>query len=359
LRFKSRSPGTALLVQQLPRSDASDSTTRTGRCVISGVGTHGSQVVQQLADLDWTIDIWADPGSPPGRLVDIGGRKIHMICTGTGSPTVILEAGASAFAIDWTLVQKEIARTNRVCSYDRAGSGFSDPAKGGPRGGVVADLHSALQAAGERPPYVMVGASMGGIYVRLYENQYPDEVVGLVLVDPTHEDRLFTIFEGKPVSIASLTAEQRRSIIPPGLVNVPRRSPQTGTPFDRLPRELYDLRIKLDTRLIASIPESVPYETVVASAEQERAALAKLKEISAANRQPLGDRPVVVLTRGAESSQELKDVHASLARLSTNSRHTVVADAGHEIHLFQPGAVIQAIRDVVEAAGSKKPLPAR
>jgi pimeloyl-ACP methyl ester carboxylesterase len=155
----------------------------------------------------------ADPGSPPGRLVDIGGRKIHLICTGSGSPAVILEAGASAFAIDWTLVQKEIARTNRVCSYDRAGSGFSDPAKGGPRGGITVDLHSALQAAGERPPYVM--ASKGGIYVRLYEDQYPDEVVGLVLVDPTHEDRLFTIFEGKPVSIASLTAEQRRSSFHP------------------------------------------------------------------------------------------------------------------------------------------------
>jgi pimeloyl-ACP methyl ester carboxylesterase len=118
-----------------------------------------------------------DLGSPPGRLVDIGGRKIHMICTGNGSPTVILEAGASAFAIDWTLVQGELARTNRVCSYDRAGSGFSDPATGGPGGGVIADLHAALQAAGEKPPYVMVGASMGGIYVRLYQAQYPDEVV--------------------------------------------------------------------------------------------------------------------------------------------------------------------------------------
>src|SRR5690348_11899720 len=73
-----------------------------------------------------------DLGMPPGRLVDIGGRKIHMLCSGSGSPTVILEAGASAFAIDWTLVQAEIARTNRVCSYDRAGSGFSDPAGRGP-----------------------------------------------------------------------------------------------------------------------------------------------------------------------------------------------------------------------------------
>jgi pimeloyl-ACP methyl ester carboxylesterase len=205
----------------------------------------------------------------------------------------------------------------------------------------------------------MVGASLGGIYVRLYQAQYPDEVVGFVFVDPAHEDRLFLTFEGKPVTVASLTAEQRRSIVPRGPMKVPRRPPQTGAPFDRLPRELYELRIKLDRRLIASIPESVPYEDVVASAERERAGLAKLKELSAAKPRPLGDRPLVVLTRGVDSSQGLRDVHAGLARLSTNSRHTVVAGSGHEIHLFQPGAVIQAIQDVLEALRSKKPLPAR
>jgi pimeloyl-ACP methyl ester carboxylesterase len=309
----------------------------------------GDQVLAQSVDL----------GPPPGRLVDIGGRKIHMICTGSGSPTVILEAGASSFAIDWTLVQAEVARTNRVCAYDRAGSGFSDPAPGGPGARVAADLHAALQAAGERPPYVMVGASLGGIYVRLYQAQYPDEVAGFVFVDPAHEDRLFVNFEGKPVTVASLTAEQRRSIIAPGPMRVPRRRPQTGAPFDRLPRELYELRVKLDQRLINSVPESLPFEAVVASAEQERAGLAKLKELSATKPRALGDRPLVVLTRGVDSSQGLRDVHASLARLSTNSRQTVVAGSGHEIHLFQPGAVTQAIRDVLDAIRSKKPLPAR
>ena len=195
--------------------------------------------------------------------------------------------------------------------------------------------------------------------MRLYQAQYPDEVVGLVFVDPAHEDRLFVMSEGKPVAIASLTAEQRRSIIPPGPMRVPRRRPQTGAPFDRLPRELYELRIKLDRRLIASVPESVPYGAVVASAEQERAGLAKLKAVSAAAPHPLGDRPLVVLTRGVDSSQGLRDVHTGLARLSTNSRHTVVAGSGHEIHLFQPGAVTQAIRDVLEALRSGKQLPAR
>jgi hypothetical protein len=120
---------------------------------------------------------------------------------------------------------------------------------------------------------------------------------------------------------------------------------------------LYELRIRLDRRLIDSVPESVPHEAVVEWAERERAGLAKLKAISAAKPHPLGDRPLVVLTRSVNSNQELRDVHASLTRLSTDARHTVVAGSGHEIHLFQPDAVTQAIRDVLEAVRSKKPLP--
>ena len=98
----------------------------------------------------------ADIGPPPGRLVDLGGRMLHLYCTGAGQPTVILEAGASAFAIDWSLVQPELARTNRVCAYDRSGHGWSEP--GGARDErVEVDLHTILETAGERPPYELVG----------------------------------------------------------------------------------------------------------------------------------------------------------------------------------------------------------
>jgi len=302
-------------------------------------------------------------GAPPGRLVGIDGRKLHVYCTGSGSPSIILEAGAGSFAIDWSLVQPEIARTNRVCSYDRAGSGWSDP----PRvvqfpenpATVVLDLHAGLQGAAVKPPYVMVGASIGGIYVRMYESKYPSEVTAIVLVDPAYEERLFTMFQGKPVTIASLTADQVGSTVKPGPASIPRRSPQTGAPFDLLPRELYELRVKLETRLIASIPTTVPHDVVIASAEGERAALARLHETSKTQDHPLGDRPLVVLTRGMDWSQGLQDAHAALARLSTNSRHTVVADAGHEIHLYNPAAVVQAIRDVLGAVSHGTRLTAK
>ncbi len=298
-----------------------------------------------------------DIGPPPGKLVDIGGRRLHVNCTGTGGPTVVLEAGASAFAIDFSLVQPEIARTNRVCSYDRSGYGWSDPG-GSQDAGVEVDLHTALQAAGEKPPYVLLGASRGGFYVRLYAARYPDEVVGMVLVDPAHEDRLYTMFEGTPVEIVSLSAEQLRSTIENRSVPIPRRAPQTGSPFDRLPRALYDRRVELDRRLIASRPATMSYEERIKLVEEERVMLATLRDLGKRQEHPLGDRPLIVLTRGVDSDQDLRDARDRLSRISANSRHSVVAGAGHEIHLFEPSAVIKAVQDVLAAATKKIRLAA-
>ncbi|HEX5107692.1 MAG TPA: alpha/beta hydrolase [Vicinamibacterales bacterium] len=302
-----------------------------------------------------------DIGPPPGRLVDVGGRKLHLHCTGSGSPTVVLEAGASAFAIDWALVQPEIARTQRVCSYDRAGSGWSDPRKEVETPArIVADLHAALTAAMEQPPFVLVGASAGGLYVRLYQLDHRGDVAGLVLVDPSSEDRLFTVFQQKTVPIASLSAQQLLTTLPTtAFVAVPPRAPQTGTPFDRLPPDLYELRIKIDRRLIASVPANVRSDIVLESSEGQRSALARLLEARSRQDNPMRDVPVVVLTRGQDMTPRITDSHAGLARLSQNSRHSVVSGAGHEIHLFVPSAVVQAIQDVSASVRQKSLLPAR
>lgn len=309
-----------------------------------------------------------DIGPPPGRLVEVGGRRLHLHCTGpsetgrseSNRPTVILEAGASSFAIDWALVQPQLARTFRVCSYDRAGSGWSDPrpdVESPAR--IVADLHALLVAAGEKPPYVMVGASAGGLYVRTYQLEYPSEVVGLVLVDPASEDRLFTMYQQRAVLIASLTAEQLLSTLPIVPVRMPSRAPQTGPPFDYMPGSVYELRLKMDQRLIASMPASVSPAVVRESSEGQRAALARLAESRGREDNPMRGVPVIVLTRGQNMGQGLAETHAGLARLSTNSRHEVVATAGHEIHLFTPSAVIQAIEDVMVAARERRPLTPR
>jgi pimeloyl-ACP methyl ester carboxylesterase len=127
---------------------------------------------------------------PPGELYDVGDYRLHLHCTGEGSPTVILEAGAGSAALAWYLVQKEVAGFTRVCSYDRAGFGWSDPASGPllPRQ-VAEDLHKLLMAADVPGPYILVGHSAGGYYVRAYAGQYPSEVLGLVLVDAVHEQQ--------------------------------------------------------------------------------------------------------------------------------------------------------------------------
>jgi pimeloyl-ACP methyl ester carboxylesterase len=210
----------------------------------------------------------------------------------------------------------------------------------------------------EKPPLVMVGASRGGLFVRLYQLDYPDDVVGLVLVDPSTEDGLFTMFQGQGVTIASLTAEQLRSTLPANSpVPIPRRSPQGGAPFDRLPPELYHLRIKLDQRLIDSFPSTVSPDIVRESSEGERAALAKLLEGRNKPDAPIVNRPLVVLTRGQSNGPV--ESHSRLAGLSKNSRQTVVSGAGHEIHLFAPSVVVQAIQDVVTAVRQQSPLARR
>jgi len=269
-----------------------------------------------------------------------------MWCTGEGSPTGVLVNGAGSFSIDWALIQPAIAAKTRVCSYDRAGAGWSDqrgavdtPAR------IVRDLHTALAAAGEKPPLVLAGHSRGGVYVRIYQLEYPQEVVGLVLVDPSTEDGLFTLYQGKPVAIAALTSDQLQTIMPTAPVSVPRRAPQTGAPFDLLPPAVYELRITLEQRVIDAVPPTVPADVVRECQAGEHAALARLLQSQQQADAPRARVPLVVLTRGDGN----RTAHAILAKLSQNSRHTVVSGAAHEIQLTHPEVVIQAIDDVVAA----------
>src|SRR5215831_9448823 len=121
---------------------------------------------------------------PPGQMVDVDGHTMHIRCTGKGSPTVILEAGAYSFSTEWYWVQQQLEQMNRVCSYDRAGNGWSDVVEGSRDGlTLVQELHSLLERAGIEGPYVMVGHSLGGVLAPIYASQYRDEILGLVLVD--------------------------------------------------------------------------------------------------------------------------------------------------------------------------------
>jgi len=121
---------------------------------------------------------------PPGQIVNVDSHKMHIYCTGSGSPTVILEAGAYIYSTEWYWVQRQISATNRVCSYDRAGYGWSEPVAGARDGlQLVHELHSLLNAAKVPGPYVMAGHSLGGVTAPIYASEYPSDVLGIVLVD--------------------------------------------------------------------------------------------------------------------------------------------------------------------------------
>jgi pimeloyl-ACP methyl ester carboxylesterase len=131
---------------------------------------------------------------PPGKLVDVGGYSLHMFCRGNGSPTVVMEAGAGNGVESWALVSPAIANLSRVCIYDRAGYGWSDPATENLTvARVVRNLHALLNRSGEKSPYILVGHSVAGLYTRSYIRKYPSEVAGLILIDPSHERQLVSV----------------------------------------------------------------------------------------------------------------------------------------------------------------------
>ena len=124
----------------------------------------------------------------PGRLVDLGGRKLHLIEKGSG-PAVIFDAGAGGCSLDWSVIQTELSDVAHTVSYDRPGNGWSDPADAHSPEQIADDLHTALHRAGIAPPYVLAGYSAGGLYMQVFARRYPDEVSALVLVDSVHPDQ--------------------------------------------------------------------------------------------------------------------------------------------------------------------------
>ena len=144
----------------------------------------------------------------PGQLVDVGGYRLHLHCIGQGSPTVVLDAGLGGFSLDWGAVQPQIAKSTRVCAYDRAGLGWSDPGPA-PRSPqqFASELHALLTKGGIEGPYVLVAHSLSGKTARLFASQHPDEVAGMVLVDVRHE---FVDDHRAPEQLAAEDAERRQ-----------------------------------------------------------------------------------------------------------------------------------------------------
>jgi pimeloyl-ACP methyl ester carboxylesterase len=269
---------------------------------------------------------------PPGKMVDVGGYRLHINCTGAGSPIVVIESGWGDMSASWGWVQPEVAKTTRICTYDRAGTGWSESSPE-PRTAreFAKELHTLLINANETGPYVLVGHSMGGYTVRVYAQDYPDEVAGLVFIDPQN---------------LSVSEEV-----------VPKPAPKPGQ--TSLPALM--ARIGLARALagplgsIQNLPDG-DKQAYTAYAVTSRTAQALTDEfigMSEGGAQAravttLGALPLIVLSRGKDMDAESAASQARYLKLSTNNQHLIADQSGHRIMIDQPDAAVAAILKMVE-----------
>jgi pimeloyl-ACP methyl ester carboxylesterase len=282
---------------------------------------------------------------PPGQMIVVNGHRMHIQCASVGSPTVILEAGAGHFSALWAWVQPAVAQSTRVCTYDRAGYGWSEPGPE-PRDAqrIAAELHELLKLADVEPPYVMVGHSLGGVYVRVYNAQYPGEVVGMALIDATHPDNWTR--QGESFEAVQTLASISSALSRIGLMRLFFAGQQFNLPEPN------------GAILKANISSVQYWDTQRADTA---AGLATLAQGRAAGN--LGSLPLAVLTavdypegRGRETELALQ---TELAALSSNSVHETVEGA-HHITLVTDAQYALSVSDmilrVVEAARTGTPL---
>jgi pimeloyl-ACP methyl ester carboxylesterase len=281
----------------------------------------------------------------PDRLVALpDGRRMNIRCSGSGSPTVILEAGLDGSgSLAWSRVQSAIAETTRVCSYDRAGIMFSDP---GPfprtNARIVADLHELLGAAGERGPFLLVGHSQGGVYVRAYALRYPRDTAGIVLVDGSVEGQLLAFgSKGADMRVSNENGlKQCLGLAENDQVKVggPCLNPKPSV----IPDELWSV-------MEANYNRPIIYRTMLS----ELQAFYALPPLAPAPTPALGAAPLRVLyVSHPELGRDADDAWAGLmkrvATLSTRASVQLVPDSGHYIQRDQPAVVVGAVRSMVE-----------
>ena len=274
-----------------------------------------------------------------GQLIDVDGHKMHLSCTGTGSPTVILEPGAGDMASTMAWIAPAVARDSRVCVYDRPGRGGSDPVDT-PQDGtrVAADLHTLLHNAHVPGPYVLAGHSFGGLYVLAYAAHYPADIAGMVLIDSTAPR--------SPAPDTAASAGRNELLVrASALVSVVSRVGlgrlYSLTSYGTLPspaREEVRASISKPATLRSTIDEFAQGTTSMREAAELRS---------------LGDTPLVVLTAGSGSAEGWFANQDKLARLSSNSSHRIVDGATHEMLVADKTAAastVKAIHDVVSSA---------
>lgn len=302
------------------------------------------------------------------NLVDIGGRRLNLTCTGQGSPTVVFELGLGSNLLHWQRVAGDVSAFARACFYDRAGHGFSDPSGSvGDAMSVTNDLHELLQRAGVKPPLVLVGHSLGGLFQTLYADRFLNDVGGIVLIDPSFAD------QDKDISPSERASDEKGfheftdnfracAALARSGKNPTEGHPECFTPAaNRTAEEIAFLKT-----MFARADE---YDAMISEAEAfhphngERD-VDSVQE-NAASRS-FGAIPLIVLSRSihakypgqsdeehAQGITRWTEGHKRLAARSSRGEMIVVPDSVHYIQIEQPTAVVDAIRKVVEQARAK------
>ena len=268
----------------------------------------------------------------PGMKVDVGGQRLHLRCEGSGTPTVVFEAGLPGSSLTWTSVSGEVASFATACSYDRAGYAWSEPSPA-PRsaGNIVRELHLLLRNSGIAPPFVLVGHSFGGLLMQLYASRHPDEVAGMVLVDSAHPRLAHQSIDlDRIASIRRTVAILAPTGIPRFLFPLP-----AGDPASR------EESVRTAEKALMKTTKSLR------TAAAEMAALRTSLQEVAESPPSLGNKPLYVLSEGRRRAGFWLELQEDLARLSTASEWRIADSAGHFIHHDQPELVVEAVRTVV------------
>ena len=267
---------------------------------------------------------------PPGQLVDVGGYRLHINCTGSGSPTVVIVAGAGDWSTTWGgVVQPEVAKTTRVCIYDRPGLGWSEAAPlPGDAAQFAKELHTLLQNANVPGPYVMVGHSLGGFVVRIFAHDYASEVAGVVLVDSMNPKQVTPSLSNSLAQQFYFQAVLARFGVGRLLVKLPAIAPSMP------PNEeaYYPLYIR---------PQSLQ-----AAANEYQGLPASAAEAAAVK--SFDDLPLIVLTAKLNDNPGWPEWQAELLQLSSNSQHLFAENSGHTIQRDEPDAAVAAILQMVQ-----------
>jgi pimeloyl-ACP methyl ester carboxylesterase len=301
--------------------------------------------------------------APPGKLVDLGGHRLHVYCTGRGEPTVVVENGLGDFSFDWTLVQSRLSPFTGICTYDRGGYAWSDP---GPKPRSFAQLNLELQDAltklGERGPFVLVGHSFGGPVVRNFARIYPASVAGMVFVDAAHEGLRVGIGGGKTIRLGE--SAKGTEIPPPHEETSASDKPTLRA--DDLPKELETLDsmykvLPPDEQTMHLWAQRLPGVYDAQNSETQWSDEYFAKWLATPQAGVLGKIPVIVLSRAdggykdgdadipaAQLEKERKLGQTQLVLLSSKGRQVIV-HSGHNMNLEAPGDVSNAIREVVSA----------